>query len=96
MKFEIIVDVSGRPYKMQVEKIYEDSWIEKFRVTGGNKSIVIQSNRPRLKAMGSTKQITWDVVEGEIDRSPERIEATTMALFRMYQGVESWLAEHGE
>lgn len=52
MKFGIVVRVNGKHIRLQVDRIYQSAQIEKFEVKGRNKSLIIQSNRPLLRAKG--------------------------------------------
>lgn len=56
MEFEIVINIEGKPYRMQVKRVYESASIERFEVTGGSRSIVIRNNRPSLKTHRGRKK----------------------------------------
>lgn len=94
MQFEIKVDINGRWHPLQIERIYTGDSIEKFRVTGGKHPIIIQCNRPALKATHSNKAIKWQFAEGELNTDPRKIESTTMALYNTFKAIEEWLLKN--
>jgi hypothetical protein len=50
---------------MRVERIYVSDEMERFKISAGNKSIVIQGNRPPLKnKAGRNKRIEWKLCQG--------------------------------
>jgi hypothetical protein len=50
---------------MKVERIYVSGQVERFEISAGNKSIVIQGNRPQLKNKASRKKrIEWKLYQG--------------------------------
>lgn len=64
--FEIVVTSKGKRFKMQVTKIYEGDSLQRFKVKGGTKYIVLQSNLPMLLRDNSRKAIDWKLLEGNI------------------------------
>ncbi len=91
MTFDIQIDVAGKRYKMQVERIYAGDSIERFKVSGGGKWIVLHCNRPELLASNAKKSIDWKLKEGQV--SSGNIEATTFALYRMMMAIEHYIKE---
>lgn len=50
------------------EVIHSDKISERIKVSGRNRSIVIQSNRPLLLSKGlKHRRIDWKVIEGELN-----------------------------
>ena len=51
---------------MTVKQVYKSNQIEKYEVTGGNRSIILRNNRPLLKNKGlKRKKPDWKLEEGE-------------------------------
>ncbi len=65
-KFRILYE---KRYKILIgEVIYSDKRSERIRVSGKNRSIVIQSNRPLLLSKGlKHRRIDWKIVEGDMN-----------------------------
>jgi hypothetical protein len=65
-KFQILYE---KRYKILIgEVIYSDKRSERIRVSGKNRSIVIQSNRPLLLYKGlKHRRIDWKIVEGNMN-----------------------------
>jgi len=70
VKFGIVIQYERRPIRLKVESIFKSPEIEKFRVTAGNGSFVLQTNRPLLKGKGlKYKPPIWRLVEGSFHRN---------------------------
>ena len=68
--FYITIIVDRRAYRLKVEHIYIDSVKEQYRVSGRNKSIVVQSNRPLFRNRGVRhRRPNWKVIEGNVFNS---------------------------
>ena len=66
MKFRIVVNVDRKKYRMWVERIYQSDQIEKYRVTGGQRSIVLQTNGPLMKKRHlKHRKGQWKLIEGQ-------------------------------
>ena len=89
MTFDIEIDTSKRRFKLQVARIYAGESLEKFKVSYGDRFLILQSNRPLLLATHSAKQVKWQLLEGEI-RNPN-IEEVTMTIFRIQQAIEAYM-----
>ncbi len=65
-KFRILHE---KRYKNLIgEIIYSDKRSERIKVSGRNRSIVIQSNRPLLLSKGlKYRRIDWKIVEGDMN-----------------------------
>jgi hypothetical protein len=70
--FEILVEMKGKKYRMQVYRVYDGNSLERFNVVGGKRGIVLQSNRPMLLREGSRKAIDWKLLEGDLGNGPEK------------------------
>ena len=68
--FRIRIEIDRRYRYFQVDEIYNDGSIERYRLTGKNKAVVLQSNRPLLRAKGlKHKKVEWKLIEGLIQVS---------------------------
>lgn len=84
MVFYISVRSDRRNVRLKVERVYLSSQLEKYLVSGKNKSIVIQGNRPLLRARGlKTRRPDWKLVEGQLHN--------TYLLGEIIKTVESYL-----
>lgn len=52
MEFELVIRVDYKDYRVKVKRIYIDNRIEQFKVTAGNKSMLVESNRPLFRNNG--------------------------------------------
>jgi hypothetical protein len=86
MQFEIRIDMPSGKYRMQVERIYAGDSIEKFKVTGGARSFILQSNRPQLLASNAKKEIQWKILEAP-PTNPGNLENTTYAVYKIMQEI---------
>lgn len=57
--------MNRKTYKLSVELIHETPQVERYRVTGGQRSIILQTDRPLHKAKGSKKKGAWKLFEGK-------------------------------
>lgn len=56
--------------QLKADMIYRSNQIERIRVIGKNRSIILQNNRPLLQLKGlKLKRIDWKLVEGELHNS---------------------------
>lgn len=68
MKFKFRILYEKRYKNLVGEVIYSDKRSERIRISGRNRSIVIQSNRPLLLSKGlKNRRIVWKIVEGDIN-----------------------------
>ena len=68
--FGIRIEIDRRYRYFQVNEIYNDGSIERYRLTGKNKAVVLQSNRPLLRAKGlKHKKVEWKLTEGIVQVS---------------------------
>ena len=80
MKFAVHVYYNRKRFLVQAEKIYENNQVEHFRISAGFRSILVQSNRPLLKARGLKHwKPKWKVIEGVV-RPGGGFDATMEAL----------------
>ena len=62
-----MIRFDGRRIRLQAEQVYLSDQLEKYKITARNKSLVLQSNRPLLKAKGlKNKKPDWKLVEGQM------------------------------
>jgi hypothetical protein len=67
MKFLINPIIEGATTRLQIERIYGDDKIEHFKVTGRNKSIVLQTNRLLFQARKlKNRKGQWKTIDGHI------------------------------
>ena len=67
--FTIKIPYAGKRYKAIVEQTYLSENKEIFTITGGSKSIQIQSNRPFVKADSlSKKKVTWKALNCTLEQ----------------------------
>lgn len=75
--------------KIQAEIIYNSPQIEKIKLTIGTHEMIIESNRPLLKAKNlNKKRIQWKVREGAIKNA--------YAFELMLESIESYLRKEGK
>lgn len=55
---------NSKNHDLKLELTYESDQVYRFRVSGKNRSIVIQCDIPLLKAMNSKKRVDWKLIEG--------------------------------
>lgn len=68
--FYISIRLDRRYIRLKVQQIYLGEALEKYRISGNNRSIVLQSNRPLLRAKGMKyKRPNWKVTEGHIQNA---------------------------
>lgn len=87
MEFEIVIHIYGKPYRMQVKRIYEGDTIEKFEVTGGQKSVVLRNNRPELKRKPGNKKARWQIENGEVSNA-QAYALTILAIEKKIEEIE--------
>lgn len=69
MKFIIEVKSGYSKRKVQVERIFHDERTEQFRLTGRDRSITLQSNRPFFRNRGlKHRKPDWKIIEGQAFR----------------------------
>ena len=55
---------------LKADVIYRSDQVERIKVTGKNRSIVLQNNRPLLQLKGlKSKRVDWKLLEGELHNS---------------------------
>jgi hypothetical protein len=54
---------------MEVTKIYDGDSVERFKVKGGKRHIILESDRPFLLKQNSKKKIHWMIKEGDLKSS---------------------------
>lgn len=67
MHFSLCLQIGAYTYRFEVVLTEADNNFEQFRISAGNKVVLLQSNRPMLRRRGlKRKPITWKVIAGEI------------------------------
>jgi hypothetical protein len=73
---------------MRVERIFGNGEMEKFKISAGNKSIVIQGNRPLLKNKTSgKKRIKWKLYQGSFT-NPAALALVILELEKYLENIE--------
>jgi hypothetical protein len=59
VKFNFKLEVEGRDFTFEAERIYRSKQVERFRITaiGTGQFLIIQSNRPLIEAGKTDKQV---------------------------------------
>lgn len=84
MIITLIIHHGVHAYTFQVERVSMDKSFELFKLSAGNRVVVLQSNRPMLWKRGlKRKPITWKVMEGEVKDAK--------ALEKVYKAIEQAL-----
>ncbi len=62
-QFSVYVD--NRYYRLMAELIYRSDQVERIRVSGRDRSIVLQNNRPLFRGRGlKHRRPNWKLIEG--------------------------------
>lgn len=70
MEWQIIIRYDKQYIHLKANLIYSSPQIERIKIIGKNRSIVLQNNRPLLIARGlKSKRIDWKLHEGELHNS---------------------------
>jgi hypothetical protein len=70
MEWHFIIRFDQKDLHLKAERIYLSEQIERIKVMGKNRSIVLQSNRPLLRLKGlKNKRLDWKLVEGQMNNS---------------------------
>ena len=84
MSFEIRIELNQKWYRMQVNQVYASDSIERFQVTGGSRSIVLETNRPECKK--KKRKPKWKIISGDIKR--DNLEEAALAMLRIFDAIE--------
>lgn len=82
--FEIKIELSGRWYRVKVERIFETATLEKFVLRAGEREFELHTNRP--EAIRKKRKPDWKIVRGEV-RSVNLQEAA-VAMLRVFNAIE--------
>ncbi|MEI8073516.1 MAG: hypothetical protein WCH78_02110 [Bacteroidota bacterium] len=70
MEWRFTIRFDQRNIQLKADMIYQSNQVERIKVTGRNRSIVLQNNRPLLKSKGlKLKRVDWKLIEGEMHNS---------------------------
>ncbi len=64
--FNITVNYQSQNLNLTAQLIFKNATAERYKVSGKNRSITLQNNRPALMTMNSEKGITWKLIEGQM------------------------------
>ena len=86
MRFSFKLELDKQELTFEVERIYRNKQIERFRVslTGGAKSFIVQWDKPNIEAKKLNKAVQWQMVEGYLN-NPHTLQL-------IYQEIESGIA----
>ncbi|OQP64769.1 hypothetical protein A3860_18600 [Niastella vici] len=80
MTFQIKIEYHKRPIRLTVEQLYIDERMERYKITARNGDIVMESNRPILRAKGLKHRMpAWKQIDGK-DLSTHTIELIAQAI----------------
>ncbi|MEQ1624373.1 MAG: hypothetical protein ABL870_06770 [Sediminibacterium sp.] len=70
MEWHFIIRFDQKDLHLKAERIYLSEQVERIKVMGKNRSIVLQSNRPLLRLKGlKNKRLDWKLIEGQMNNS---------------------------
>lgn len=70
MEWHFIIRFDQKDVHLKAERIYLSEQVERIKVMGKNRSIVLQSNRPLLRIKGlKNKRLDWKLIEGQMNNS---------------------------
>jgi hypothetical protein len=70
MEWHFIIRFDQKDLHLKAERIYLSEQVERIKVMGKNRSIVLQSNRPMLRLKGlKNKRLDWKLIEGQMNNS---------------------------
>lgn len=76
----IRVEIDRRPGYYRIDLVHADQTRERFRISGRNRSVVLENNRPLLRSKGLKHfRLKWKVVEGDV-RVPVALEPFIKAI----------------
>ena len=72
MKFFVNPIIEGKITRLHAERIYADDIIERFKVTGSNKSITLQTNQLLFRSRELKHHIgQWEVIDEHVHKTQE-------------------------
>ena len=70
MEWHFIIRFDQKDLHLKAERIYLSEQVERIKVIGRNRSIVLQSNRPLIRLKGlKNKRLDWKLIEGQMNNS---------------------------
>lgn len=82
--FDISIRYDSRRISLKVKQVYLSDQLERYDVSGRNRSITIQSNRPLLRTKGlKYRRPNWKLISGQITHAS--------LLEQIINGVEAYL-----
>jgi hypothetical protein len=88
MQFTIEIPIKGKPYRMDVERVYEGESLEKFQVSAGGRSVVLSSNINIAKdKRRNNGKVEWKLIEGD-PKNPEAFASMVLAIERYFTSLK--------
>lgn len=70
MEWHFIIRFDQKDLHLKAERVYLSEQVERIKVIGKNRSILLQSNRPLLRLKGlKNKRLDWKLIEGQMNNS---------------------------
>ncbi|HEX2533155.1 MAG TPA: hypothetical protein VHK69_05440 [Chitinophagaceae bacterium] len=86
--FDIAYRSGSFTFRFSVEWMGAEQGLERFRLTGGGRTVILQSNRPLLLARGLKKKaVYWKVVEGKVQNG-KALEDVTRLIEKKLRGED--------
>lgn len=79
---------NGKAFTLYVEQTELNDSFERFTLSAGGRSIIIQSDRPNLGALKSGRKIKWQLYSGKY-KNVEALAWTLMLLDKKIQEFEN-------
>ncbi|HVG12125.1 MAG TPA: hypothetical protein VM843_03930 [Flavisolibacter sp.] len=96
MTFELVMNVKGTLYRMQVTRTVANTAIEEYKVEGGTKRVVFRCNRPDPERIAKKQRIKWQVIsknfsfKGKLEVAAQRMLDLQDALEDKITQKPSW------
>jgi hypothetical protein len=89
MEWHFIIRFDQKDLHLKAERIYLSEQVERIKVMGKNRSIVLQSNRPLLRLKGlKNKRLDWKLIEGQMNNS-HVLQAIILKLERLLKAASN-------
>lgn len=70
MEWRFTIRFDQRDIRLLAKQVYLSDQIERIAVSGRNRTIILQSNRPLLRSKGlKNKRLDWKLIEGSMNNS---------------------------
>ncbi len=81
---------NGKAFTLYVEQTELNDSFERFTLSAGGRSIIIQSDRPAIRLLKSRRKIKWELYSGQY----KNVEALTWTLLQLERKIFAF--EEGE